>query len=180
MDPAILSRSRLATTRGRELVEPIEQLIESSVSPKLRGRVVVRQPAQRWAWLVAPLMLAAIFGGAALLFRAPSSLGGWVIGALVASAFLWVAAAIFFPARADRTCPRCGEPGLVRLDPETTRGLRCTRCDHEDREASAFLIAESEGPLEPAVLRDRARRSLSRAAGRGTPPPTSSGEESLR
>ena len=140
----------------------------------------VRHPAQRWAWLVGPLMLAAVIGGAALLFHAPASLAGWVVGALVASAFLWMGAAIFFPARADRTCPSCGEPGLVRLDPETTRGLRCTRCGHEDPGASAFLIAESEGPLEAAVLRDRARSASLRAAGRGRPPPPRPREETLR
>jgi hypothetical protein len=158
----------------------VQQHIGSSVSSELRGQEVVRQRAQRWAWLVGPLMLAAIFGGAALLFRAPASLAGWVVGALVASAFLWMGAAIFFPARADRTCPSCGEPGLVRLDPETIRGLRCTRCGHEDPQVSAFLIAESEGPLEAAVLRERARTKKARAIVRGRRPTAGSGEESLR
>ena len=102
-------------------------------------------------------MLGAVLGGGMYVVRAPIALAAWTIAVLVAAAFLWMVVSIFLPARADRTCPACGEEGLVRLDPESIRGLRCTRCGHEDRETSAFLIAESEGPLEQAVLRDRAR-----------------------
>ena len=39
----------------------------------------------------------------------------------------------------------------------STRGIRCTACGFRDPDASSFLMAEEEGPLEPTVLRERGR-----------------------
>lgn len=76
---------------------------------------------------------------------------------------LWVLAASLWPAKADRTCPQCGEDALERLDPDTTMGLRCTACGHTDPTKSGWFLAEDEGPLEELVLRQRAaKRALRR------------------
>jgi len=62
---------------------------------------------------------------------------------------------VLFPAKADRTCPSCSARALVRQDPDSLRGLVCSACGWSDAEASAFFLAEEEGPFEDAVLRER-------------------------
>ena len=52
---------------------------------------------------------------------------------------------------AEERCP-------VRLDPETTQGLRCRACGQVDEEATGWFLAEEEGPLEELVLLQRARK----------------------
>lgn len=120
-------------------------------------------------WLVTPLCLAAVALAAGLVLGAGEALAGRVLGLAlglsIALALGWVMVSVFYPARAERTCPRCGGEGLERLERESTRGLRCRLCAHVDRSASSFLIAESEGSLEPLVLRERALRRGARADG---------------
>lgn len=73
-------------------------------------------------------------------------------------ALVWVMVSVFWPARADRTCPRCGAERLVRADPRTTLGVRCEACGHEDLEVSSWLLAEDEGDaLEEMVISQRRR-----------------------
>ena len=76
---------------------------------------------------------------------------------------VWVLVSVFFPARADRSCPRCGEESLERLDRTRTTGIRCRACGFRDEQASAWLMAEEEGPLEEIVLRERGRGAVARA-----------------
>jgi hypothetical protein len=119
-------------------------------------------------WLAGPLCLAAVFLVAFLVLRVPDegpgAWLGWALGAPAGLAVLWVLVSALHPAKPERTCPSCGEEGLVRLERDSTRGLACERCGHVDRAASSFLLAEAEGPLEPTVLRERRGR---RAAPRG-------------
>ncbi len=68
----------------------------SLLPPRFRSQPFEHHAARRWAWLVAPLMLAAVFGGITAIFHAPAALTGWVIGVLVGAAFLWMGAALFF------------------------------------------------------------------------------------
>lgn len=102
-------------------------------------------------------LLAAVCGGSALILWQPAWLTGAVVGTVLCAGLLWVAASALWPAKADRSCPECGENTLVRLDPETATGLLCSACGHEDREASSWFLAEEEGPLEDLVLRQRGR-----------------------
>lgn len=111
----------------------------------------------RYAWLLPLVLLAAIGLGGALIVWRPEWLTGAVIGLLLGAGVLWVAISALWPNRPDRHCPRCGEEALVRLDPETTMGLRCTACGFEDAGASSWFLAEEEGPLEHMVLRQRGK-----------------------
>lgn len=114
-------------------------------------------------WLLPPLLLSATLVAVFLVLRGPDELFLWALGAMFALASTWVLVSVFFPASVDRTCPACGAAGLERLDPETTRGVGCTRCGFRDPTASSFLMAEAEGPLEPTVLRERRARCTVRA-----------------
>lgn len=111
----------------------------------------------RHSWLVPLVLLSAVAGGGALILWQPPWLAGVVVSAILGAGFLWLAVSIFWPAKADRRCPACGEDALIRLDPDSTKGLRCRACDHEDPEASSWFLAEEEGPLEDLVLRQRSR-----------------------
>jgi len=80
---------------------------------------------------------------------------GIVLAALFGLALLWILVSVLWPSKPDRTCPECGKPTLLRLDPRTTRGVACGSCGHEDAYQSAFLLAEDEDePIEPSLLRE--------------------------
>lgn len=103
-------------------------------------------------------MMLATAAGLAVVFSQPTWIFGAVLGVVLGGAFLWVLmSSMLFPAVADRRCPNCREEALERLDPETTTGLRCSACGHEDPLASGWFLAEEEGPLEDMVLRSRGR-----------------------
>lgn len=106
-------------------------------------------------------MPAALLATAAIpvlfVLRRPSGLFAWVAGGALTLLFLWIFVSTLWPARADRTCPECGEEGLERLSESSTHGLRCTRCEWSDETVSAWLLAEEEGPLEETVLEERRR-----------------------
>ncbi len=89
--------------------------------------------------------------------REPQGLLGWALGGALAALGLWILASALWPARAERTCPRCGAAALARLDPRAAHGLSCERCGFRDESASAWLLAEEEGPLEELVLGARER-----------------------
>lgn len=129
-----------------------------------------RSPAL--VWLTGPLLFATAVAGTVIVTQGGARLFGWTVGSLVVVGLGWVLVSSLFPAEPDRTCPACGVEALVRADPLTTRGVRCTACGHDDPEASSFLIAEDEGPLEPAVLRERgrARGRIRRTVARRPPP----------
>lgn len=93
--------------------------------------------------------------------REPEGLLGWATGGALGALFLWILASALWPARAERTCPRCGAAGLARLDPRAAHGVGCERCGFRDESASAWLLAEEEGPLEELVLRARGRHGAS-------------------
>jgi hypothetical protein len=114
----------------------------------------------RWTgWLVAPLMLAAVALAGLLVLRLPFGVFGKCLAVLFALPFLWILVSVLWPARADRTCPRCGGAGLRRIDPGTTHGVACSACGWRDEGESAWLLAEEEGPLEEIVLAQRRRRA---------------------
>ena len=104
------------------------------------------------SWLIPILGMGAVVVSAAILRTTPLWLGVVVLAVVLAAVILWVTASILWPAKADRRCPVCGEEGLVRMDPEGVRGLRCELCGHSDPDASAWYLAEEEGPLEEIVL----------------------------
>lgn len=109
-------------------------------------------------------MTLATAAGVGLVFLRPDWLLGAVLAVVLGSGFLWVLISAFTPAEADRRCPDCGENALVRLDPSTTRGLRCEACGHVDAEASGWFLAEEEGPLEELVLESRRRKKAASAS----------------
>ncbi len=113
---------------------------------------------QRLAWLLPLGLLAAGIFGAVLIQRLGTGIFGWIFAGLVGLGLLWIVVSVLWPARAERTCPDCGRPGLVRLDTDLVHGLECTQCDYRDETASAWLLAEEEGPLEELVLAQRAQR----------------------
>jgi ribosomal protein L37AE/L43A len=114
-------------------------------------------PSGRGSWLLPPLLVAAVACSVLLVRGDLSGHFGLTFGLLVALGLGWVLVSVFFPARADRRCQSCGSESLERLDPQSTQGLRCSSCGWCDAEASAWLIAEEEGPLEHTVLRQRGR-----------------------
>ena len=120
----------------------------------------MRSPARRraLAWLLAPLSLAAVAGGALFVPRLPDLSFGLVVGAGVLVLVGWIVISALWPARADRRCPECGREALLRLDPDATHGIRCGHCGFRDETRSAWLLAEEEGPLERIVLAQRRRK----------------------
>ena len=115
--------------------------------------------------MLVPLSILAAAGGGVWVVRSHTEwLLGAVLVALVGAVLAWVAVSVFWPAKADHVCPRCGAEALARSDPRTTLGVLCRACGHEDPEATAwFLAEEQEEPLEPVVLEERRRRRSSRS-----------------
>lgn len=107
--------------------------------------------------LVPLAWIAAAAGGLWLVRRLPQAAFGWVAGAVLGLAILWILVSVLWPARAERTCPSCGRASLRRLDRETTLGLACEACGFVDESASSWYLAEEEGPLEELVLSARRR-----------------------
>ena len=111
-----------------------------------------------WLWWILPLIVFGAIAAALWLLK----VGGVGLPAviLVTTLFIgfgWIIVSALHPAQADRTCPECGEEALERLDPETTRGVRCSSCGYIDRDESSWFLAEEETVLEEIVLRERAR-----------------------
>jgi ribosomal protein L37AE/L43A len=80
----------------------------------------------------------------------------WTLAALLGTILAWMLVSVFWPAKADRTCPTCGSPALRRSDRRTTRGVVCDQCGHEDADQSSFLMAEDEGgAIESIVIAER-------------------------
>jgi hypothetical protein len=132
-------------------------------------------PSRRLARLLGALVPALILGAVALAFALIRShpLGlarALALGALVA-VLSWIVTSVLWPARADRRCPACGADSLVRKDPRATVGIACARCGYADADASAWLFAEEEGPLERTVLEERAARRRGREPGDVDIPP---------
>jgi hypothetical protein len=108
--------------------------------------------------LIGPIALASAVGAGALVLRRPDHLFAIACAFLIGLAFVWLLVSVFFPARPDRRCARCGEEAVRRLDPATSRGIACAACGHVEDDQSSFLLAEEEGPIEPIVLRERRLR----------------------
>lgn len=119
---------------------------------------------RRWVenlagWLIGPLLLSVTLAAVLFILRGPDELFGWAFGGVLALGLAWILISSLFPGKADRRCPRCGVEALERLDPKTTRGLRCSACGLVDAHSSSFLLAEDEGAvIEDIALRDRSRR----------------------
>jgi hypothetical protein len=117
-----------------------------------------RRTAPAWlAWCAPALLLGAVLLAAWIVFARPFSLFGLVLGAVAAVPIGWVLVSALWPARAERRCPGCGADALARLDARATHGLVCRACGWRDESASAWLLAEEEGPLEEIVLAQRGR-----------------------
>ena len=115
--------------------------------------------SERWGWLVPPLCLTAALAGGWIVLGAPHALLGTAVVFFLVP-ILWVLASSLWPARAERTCPACKSERLERIDRSATVGITCRACGWRDESASAWLLAEEEGPLEKIVLAERrARRS---------------------
>lgn len=116
-------------------------------------------------WCTPALFLAAVGLGAWIVLAQPP-LFGILLVLFVTLPVGWVLVSSLWPARAERGCPACGADALVRADPRATHGLACTACGFRDESASAWLLAEEEGPLEVLVLAARERRAGGRRADR--------------
>ena len=120
---------------------------------------------ERLGWLVPALCLAAALAGGWIVLGAPHALlGAAVVFFLVP--VLWILASALWPARAERTCPVCKSERLERIDRSATVGITCRACGWRDESASAWLLAEEEGPLEGIVLAERRSRRAESARGR--------------
>ena len=121
--------------------------------------------SERLGWLVPPLCLTAALAGGWIVLGAPHALlGAAVVFFLVP--IVWVLASALWPAKAERTCPACKSERLERIDPAATVGITCRACGWRDESASAWLLAEEEGPLERIVLAERRSRRVDPARGR--------------
>ena len=110
------------------------------------------------AWLAPGVLLGGVLVGVALVRGGSSAWFGLVIGALVVVPAAWVLISALHPARAERRCPACAAEALERCSADSTTGLRCRSCSWTDPEASAWTLAEEEGPLERMVLAARGRK----------------------
>jgi DNA-directed RNA polymerase subunit RPC12/RpoP len=119
---------------------------------------MLRKPPPAVLWCAPALFLLAVALGVAIVLRRPLSLFAGVLAALAAVPVGWVIVSALWPARAERRCPACGKDALQRLDERATHGLVCRACGHRDESASAWLLAEEEGPLEEIVLAERGRK----------------------
>lgn len=98
-----------------------------------------------WIPFLVPLILLGAIGlAAAVLALKPDSILSWVGYGVAGLLLLWLAGTTFWPARADRACPECGQDALERMDPATTMGLCCTQCTYQDPLASGWFLAEEE------------------------------------
>jgi len=84
-------------------------------------------------WVVFPLSALAAAAAALVLIR----LGGFwlpylVGGVLALTVAGWIILSVLSPGRVDRTCPRCGRPGLVPLERKNPLGVRCRECGYRD------------------------------------------------
>lgn len=108
--------------------------------------------------MLVPLAFALAIGTGSLALLRPEWLTAAVLSTVLVLASIWLVFTIFWPARADRTCPRCAEERLVRADPKTTVGVRCEACGHVDLHLSSWFLAEDDGDsLEQIVIRQRGR-----------------------
>jgi hypothetical protein len=153
----------------RTVERPVKRIVlgDPLLPVRPEGPRVSARAAARVGWLVPPLMLLAVFGALRLALGGPDLMLGLALGLLLGLGFLWVLISSLLPAKADRCCPGCGADSLERIDADSTRGHHCRACGHRDEHASAWLLAEEEGPLERTVMRERAlRKRASRAAAR--------------
>jgi hypothetical protein len=111
------------------------------------------------AWCAPALFLLAVAVGVAIVFHGPLALFGAVLAALALVPVGWVLVSALLPAKAERRCRACGKDALARLDERATHGLVCRACGWSDASASAWLLAEEEGPLEGIVMAERGRKS---------------------
>jgi ribosomal protein L37AE/L43A len=133
----------------------------------LRAPRAAAQPlglARAALWLAPLACLVAVALAFGFVRQGPDWLFGWVFGGLFASMIGWIWVSVFWPARAERRCPRCSELALERVDARTTVGITCAACGWRDAAASGWLLAEEEVELEPIVLQQRRHRGTRAAS----------------
>ena len=109
-------------------------------------------------WLIPPMLLAGVAGGALFVWQGPRWVVPWALGALLAVVVMWVLVSVLWPAHADRRCAVCGVEALERIDADAVHGLVCRACGWRDESESAWLLAEDEEErLEDLVLQRRSR-----------------------
>ncbi len=113
-----------------------------------------RRRAQLAGWLTAPIGLAAVVSGVALIRNGPPEIPLIAIAACGGLILVWLLVSIFFPAHLDRSCPRCDEESLGPLDPVSFQGVRCTSCGYEDPERSGYLMAAADGQVKAVPTED--------------------------
>jgi hypothetical protein len=119
----------------------------------------------RTSWLIPPAFLFATLLGVSIVLSGPLELYGFALTALFVVGVLWTLISVFFPGRAELSCPRCSAPALERLSLDSVTGIRCSACGFEDPDASSWMIAEQEGvPLEGIVMKNRRRKEAGPSA----------------
>ncbi len=99
----------------------------------LSSRGVGGGNVRAWRWLIFPLSaLAAAAVALALIRLRPFWISCLVAGTLALTVMAWILASVLSPGRVDRACPRCGRPGLVRLERKSPLGVRCKECGYLD------------------------------------------------
>jgi hypothetical protein len=77
------------------------------------------------------LWLVLIAAAAILAVRLPSWAAGVAGAALLAVGLAWVLVSTLWPSKPNRTSPRCGKAGLVKIR-RGEPGARCELCGFED------------------------------------------------
>jgi Zn ribbon nucleic-acid-binding protein len=121
-----------------------------------------RRSFETMGWFVAPIALVAVGVGLWLALRRPLVLFWCLLAGLVLVPVGWTLVSALWPGKAERNCPACRKDALARMDSSSTVGIRCTACGWRDESASAWLLAEEEGPLEEVVLAQRGRKRARR------------------
>jgi DNA-directed RNA polymerase subunit RPC12/RpoP len=76
-------------------------------------------------WII--LALGAVWLAVAFSTWIPYTVGGLLVVGVVG----WILASVLSPSMPDRTCPGCGEKGLVKIC-RGKPGVRCERCSFRD------------------------------------------------
>ena len=149
-------------TRTIELPDAPQAPGSRAAAPPLRQRFAV---TSRTSWLIPPAFLFATLLGVSIVLSGPIELYGFALTALFVVGVLWTLISVFFPGRAELTCPRCSAAALGRLSLDSVTGIRCAACGFEDPDASSWMIAEQEGvPLEGIVMENRRRKEAEPSA----------------
>ena len=99
-----------------------------------------KMPSWRW-WLLPVFWLLVVAVAAPFVVQAMSWLPYLVAGVLVLVPVVWILVSTLSPAVPDRTCPSCGDKGLVKMR-RGEPGVHCQLCGFRDDDGHVAYLDE--------------------------------------